>query len=124
MEKNDQVGIKGKYLGEFEELVLLAVGILANEAYGISVKGKIEEFTGRTVSMGALHAALNRLEEKEYVSSKLGEATKTRGGKRKRFYSVTTFGQQAVSDLMAKRQQLWEAIPKEAFAIRWNPNDK
>ena len=116
------MGTKGKYLGEFEEMVLLAVGVLANEAYGISVKDKIEEFTGRSVSMGALHAALNRLEEKDFVKSKLGEATKIRGGKRKRFYSVTIFGQQEVKDLMAKRQQFWEAIPQEAFTVRWTPN--
>ncbi|MEO1253822.1 MAG: MarR family winged helix-turn-helix transcriptional regulator [Bacteroidota bacterium] len=115
------MGIKGKHLGEFEEMVLLAVGVLGNEAYGISVKNKIEELTERSVSMGALHAALNRLEEKDFVKSKLGEATKVRGGKRKRFYSVTTFGQQEVTDLMAKRQQLWEAIPKEAFVVRWDP---
>lgn len=118
------MGSKGKYLGEFEEMVLLAVGVLANEAYGISVKNKIEEMMNRNVSMGALHAALNRLEEKEYVSSKLGEATKTRGGKRKRFYSVTTYGQQEVSDLMAKRQQLWEAIPHGVFTVRWTPDNK
>ncbi len=113
------MGIKGKYLGEFEEMVLLAVGVLGNEAYGISVKNKIEELTDRSVSMGALHAALNRLEEKDFVKSRLGDATKVRGGKRKRFYSVTIFGQQEVKDLMAKRQQLWEAIPQEAFAVRW-----
>lgn len=117
------MGIKGKYLGEFEEMVLLAVGALGNEAYGISVKNKIEAFTERSVSMGALHAALNRLEEKDFVRSRLGEATKVRGGKRKRFYSVTMLGQQEVKDLMAKRQQLWEAIPQEAFAIRWDPNN-
>lgn len=115
------MGTKGKYLGEFEEMVLLAVGVLGNEAYGISVKNKIEELTERSVSMGALHAALNRLEEKDFVKSRLGEATKIRGGKRKRFYSVTIFGQQEVKDLMAKRQQLWEAIPQEAFAVRWTP---
>lgn len=124
------MGIRGKHLGEFEELVLLAVGVLGNEAYGISIKAKIEEITGRSVSMGALHAALNRLEEKDFVKSKLGEATKIRGGKRKRFYSVTILGQHEVRDLMAKRQQLWEAIPQEAFAVRWSagpnvsgPND-
>lgn len=115
------MGTKGKYLGEFEELVLLAVGMQDNKAYGISVKHKIEEFTGRSVSMGALHAALNRLEEKDYVTSKLGEATKVRGGKRKRFYSVTVFGQELITEIMAQRQQMWEAIPQAAFSVRWNP---
>lgn len=115
---------KGKYLGEFEEMVLLAVGVQDNQAYGISIKHKIEEITGRTVSMGALHAALNRLEEKDFVSSKLGEATKMRGGKRKRFYSVSVHGQKLITDLMAQRQQLWEAIPKEAFSVRWTSGKK
>ncbi|MEM9895824.1 MAG: helix-turn-helix transcriptional regulator [Bacteroidota bacterium] len=115
------MGTKGKYLGEFEEMVLLAVGVLGNESYGVSVKNKIEELTGRDVSMGALHAALNRLEEKDFVRSKLGEATKIRGGKRKRFYTVTLLGQQEVKETMSKRQQLWEAIPQKAFAVRWTP---
>ncbi len=118
------MGLKGKHLGEFEEMVLLAVGVLGNEAYGISVKNKIEELVDRQVSMGALHSALNRLEEKQFVFSKLGEATKTRGGKRKRFYSVSTLGQEALSILMEQRQQLWEAIPQGAFSVRWTPNNK
>ena len=111
---------KGKYLGEFEEMVLLAVGVLENDAYGISIKDQLEESTGRRISMGALHAALNRLENKQYVTSRLGEATKIRGGKRKRYYSVTLLGQQLASDLMRQRQQLWEAISSTAFSIRWN----
>lgn len=110
---------KGKYLGEFEEMVLLAVGVLENDAYGISIKDQLEESTGRRVSIGALHAALNRLENKQYVTSRLGEATKIRGGKRKRYYSVTLPGQRLASDLMKQRQQLWEAIPPTAFSIRW-----
>ena len=111
---------KGKHLGEFEEMVLLAVGVLQNDAYGISIKDQLEESTGRRISMGALHAALNRLEKKSYLTSRLGEATKIRGGKRKRYYSVTLQGQQLASDLMRQRQQLWEAIPENAFSIRWN----
>ncbi|MDN5213378.1 helix-turn-helix transcriptional regulator [Fulvivirgaceae bacterium BMA12] len=111
---------KGKYIGEFEEMVLLTVGILENEAYGISIKHKLEESTHRSVSMGALHSALHRLEEKQYLTSRLGDATKVRGGKRKRFYKVSLLGQQAVSDLMKQRQKLWEAIPATSFSIRWN----
>src|SRR5690606_40706803 len=98
--------------GEFEEMVLLTVGVLGNEAYANSIKKKMEKATARSDSVGALHAALNRLEEKQFVTSELGEATKERGGKRKRFYSVSPLGQQVVSDLMKQRQQLWEAIPQ------------
>lgn len=118
------MGTKGKHIGEFEEMVLLAVGVLGNEAYGIAVKNKLEDMVQRSVSMGALHSALNRLKEKQFVTSKLGEASKSRGGKRKRFYSVSTMGQEALSILMEQRQQLWEAIPQGAFSVRWTPDKK
>lgn len=111
---------KGRYLGEFEELVLLALGGLGNDSYGIAIKNKLEESTGRRVSIGALHAALNRLELKSVVSSRLGESTKTRGGKRKRNYSVSIEGQQLLSTIMSKRQELWESISTDSFSIRWN----
>lgn len=114
------MSVKGKYLGEFEELVLLALGALGNDSYGIAIKNKLEESMGRKVSIGALHAALNRLELKNLVSSRLGEATKIRGGKRKRNYSVSIEGQQLLSTIMTKRQELWESISADSFSVRWN----
>ncbi len=103
--------MKGTHLGEFEELVLLAVGILADEAYGVAVVGEIEKQTGRSVSLSPVHSALYRLEEKGYVSSELGGATKTRGGRRKRIYELTTAGRAALEEARLVRNRLWNMLP-------------
>ena len=66
--------MKGTYLGEFEEIVLLAVGILFDEAYGVSIRQEIENQTERNVNIGAVHTALHRLEDKGYLLSRFGEA--------------------------------------------------
>jgi len=100
------------YLGEFEEVVLLTVAILHGEAYGIAIIEEIEERLDRKVSMGAMQTALRRLEAKGYLTSEFGEATKVRGGKRKRFFNVTNFGKKALEDAKEKRLGLWAAIPK------------
>ena len=76
-------------LGEFEEIVLLTVGVLQDEAYGIAIIDEMESRLNRKVSIGALQTVLRRLEKKSYLASKFGEATKIRGGKRKRFFSLT-----------------------------------
>ncbi len=111
--------MKGKHLGEFEEVVLLTIIILREEAYGVGIRNEIEERVDRKVRLGALHATLVRLEEKGFVQSKMGEATKVRGGKRKRFYSVTTAGEQALLKARETRDKLWNALPKTAFNIQW-----
>ncbi len=109
----------GKYsMGEFEEIVMLTVAVLYDEAYGISIKNEIEERVGRKVSVGAMRTALSRLEKKGFLSSNLGEATAVRGGKRKRYYKVTPYGQKALAKTMEVRKQLWEAIPKVAWDIK------
>ncbi len=107
--------MKGKRLGEFEEIVLLTIGILFDEAYGVAIKNEIEERTERKVSMGAMHATLVRLEDKGYIDSRFGEATKQRGGKRKRLFQVTAVGQQALIETKEVRDDLWDSIPKTAF---------
>ena len=84
---------KDKYLGEFEILVMAAVIRLADEAYGVAIIEEIETRTGRSVAIGALYATLTRLEKKEFVSVRLGEATAERGGRAKRYFSVTRQGQ-------------------------------
>ena len=76
------------HLGEFEEIVLLTVAILDGEAYGISIVEEIETRLERNVSLGAIQTVLKRLEGKKMVRSLFGEATKIRGGKRKRYYSI------------------------------------
>ena len=103
--------MKGTYLGEFEELVLLVVGILYENAYGVTVAEEIEKQTGRTVSISAVHTALYRLEEKGFVKSALGGATQARGGRRKRIYLITAAGKASLSEVRLMRNRLWELIP-------------
>lgn len=107
--------MKGTNLGEFEELVLLTIAALVSEAYSVSVCDELEKHTGRKVKLGVVHSVLNRLEEKGLVKSKLGEATSMRGGKRKRYYSVTNAGKVAVVKAKEVRDQLWSLIPELSF---------
>ena len=96
--------MKGSYLGEFQELVLLAILALDEEAYGVSIQQKIKEVAGRDITRGALHSALSRLEEKGFLKSAFGEATKERGGRRKRLYSVTAAGENALEEARMIRE--------------------
>jgi DNA-binding PadR family transcriptional regulator len=102
------------HLGEFEEIVLLTVAILDGEAYGISIVEEIETRLERNVSLGAIQTVLKRLEEKKLVRSLFGEATKIRGGKRKRYYTITAEGQRVLKNTKNQRLSLWNAIPKTA----------
>lgn len=104
--------MKGTNLGEFEELVLLTIAALVNEAYSVAICDELEKRTGRVTKLGVVHAVLNRLEEKGYVKSSLGEATSVRGGKRKRFYSITSAGKAALLKSKEVRDQLWSLIPE------------
>ena len=103
--------MKGTNLGEFEELVLLTIAALMNDAYSVGICDELEKRTGRTVKLGVVHAVLNRLEEKGLVKSKLGEATNVRGGKRKRYYSITSAGKAAIIKAKEVRDELWSIIP-------------
>lgn len=104
--------MKGTYLGEFEEIVLLAVGILYNEAYGVSIKNEIEIQTGRSITISAVHTALHRLEEKGFLQSQFGEASEVRGGKRKRLFTLTPYGVHSLKASQELRNQMWAALPK------------
>lgn len=106
--------MKGTYLGEFEEVVLLAVAILAGDAYGAAITNEIEQQMGRSVNLGAVHAALARLEEKGLLSSRLGGATAERGGRSKRFFTITMAGNKALDNIRELRNRMWNAIPKPA----------
>lgn len=102
----------GKHaIGEFEEVVLLTVAVLYDNAYGIAIKEDIEERLKRKVSVGAMRTALKRLENKGYLNSEFGEATAVRGGKRKRFFQLTTLGKNTLEKVMEDRNKLWKAIP-------------
>jgi DNA-binding PadR family transcriptional regulator len=102
--------MKGDRLGEFEELALLAVRALGDDAYGAPVLEYIERATGRAVTIGAVYAALSRLEAKGHVRSRLGDPEPVRGGKRKRFYDATPEGMKTVRDLRRIRERIWRAI--------------
>lgn len=102
--------MKGTYLGEFEEVVLLAVGILGDDAYGVSVRKEIERQTKRPVNIGAVHTALHRLQEKGCLKSKFGEATLMRGGKRKRIFSITAYGMKALKKALELRNAMWSQL--------------
>ncbi|MBD0257231.1 MAG: PadR family transcriptional regulator [Cytophagales bacterium] len=104
------------YLGEFEELVLLTVALLNGEAYGVSVTKELLEKTGRAVSISAVHVALHRLQEKGLVASSLGGASAERGGRRKRFFTPTAYGQQTLREIHDTRNQLFDLIPKTAWS--------
>ena len=99
-----------KHLGEFEEIILLTVAVLGNKAYGVAIKADIEERLERNVSVGAMRTALKRLEEKGHLVSRFGEPTAIRGGKRKRFFTLTSAGKETLEYMMDIRKRLWGAI--------------
>ena len=103
------------HLGEFEELVLLAVCGLGEAAYAVPIQQRIEARAGRTATMGAVYAALDRLEQKGFLLSHLGAVTRQRGGKRKRFYEITVAGLAAVSAMRRARERMWEGL-------EWQPS--
>jgi DNA-binding PadR family transcriptional regulator len=107
--------MKGTHLGEFEELVLLTVGILNGEAYGITVLDEIEKHTNRKVSVSTIHATLNRLENKGFIESFKGEASPVRGGRSKRLYRIKMAGEKALQKVRNQREKLWNLMPKLSF---------
>lgn len=104
--------MKGTYLGEFEEIVLLAVGILHEGAYAVSIKSEIENRTGRYLTISAVHTALHRLEEKGFLKSEFGEASEVRGGKRKRLFELTSYGIKSLRSAQELRNDMWSSLPK------------
>ncbi|HEX8039516.1 MAG TPA: helix-turn-helix transcriptional regulator [Chryseosolibacter sp.] len=105
-------------LGEFEEIVMLTVGILYDDAYGVSIKKKIESRLKRSVSVGALQAALKRLEKKGYLKSHDAGATPERAGRPKRYFVITAYGKKALTYMRDRRNALWDDIPEVAFNLK------
>jgi len=104
-------------LGEFEQLVLLAVMRLEGEAYAVPIRQEIESRTSRSVARGALYVTLDRLEEKGYLKSWLADATAERGGRAKRFYEVKPAGAKALEYSWAALRSMWEGLePKRREA--------
>ena len=110
--------MKGTYLGELEELVLLTVGILYPEAYGVAVMDEIEKEAGRSLNISAVHAVLTRLEEKGFLKSRMSDPTEERGGRRKRIFLLTASGKRAVEESNEMRNQLFNKIPKVALQFK------
>ena len=104
--------MKGTYLGEFEELVLLTVGILFDDAYGLAIVDELEKQTERTVIMSSVHKALVRLEEKGYLKSHMGGATETRGGRDKRLYALTQAGIKVLNQSKELRNSMYKQVPR------------
>ncbi len=104
--------MKGTSLGEFEELCLLAVGILQGDAYGVAIKEEIEQRSGRKSTISTIHSTLIRLEKKGFLSSRMGGATDNRGGRAKRIFEVTAFGKKAINEARELRNNMWQDIPE------------
>lgn len=104
--------MKGDILGEFEEIVLLIIGVLGAEAYGLAIREELEKQTGRASAIGAVHATLNRMEEKGYLESTMTGATQERGGRRKRVFCITASGRRALIESRDVRVNLWSQQPE------------
>jgi len=100
------------YLGELEELILLMVALHNREAYGVSITEELKTHADRELSISAVHAVLHRLEEKGFVKSKMGGASEERGGRRKRLFSITAYGRNALEELRNTRNSIWSLITK------------
>lgn len=103
--------MKGTNLGEFEELVMLTVGVLHPHAYGVCIKQEILNQTKRKVTLSTIHSALHRLEKKGLLSSHFGETTSKRGGKRKKYFTITAYGARCLREAQEIRQALYQTIP-------------
>ncbi len=110
--------MKKYQLGEFEEIVILTIGVLYKEAYGVSIKKEIESRLSRKVSMGAMHTALVRLEDKGYIESFAGEATEERAGRPRKYFQITALGKKAMAYTKETRDTLWRSIPKVVIDLK------
>lgn len=101
---------RNDFLGEFEQIVLLAIARLGDSAYGVSIRRELEERTARSVALGSVYAAVDRMERKGLLRSDIGDPTPVRGGRAKRFYGLTPAGAEALHrsrDLLAG---LWDGL--------------
>jgi DNA-binding PadR family transcriptional regulator len=105
--------VKGDHLGEFEELTLLAIRALDPPIYAVPIQRFIAKTTGRDVVVGAVYAALERLEQKGLLRSTVGPPTPERGGRGKRLFAVTPEGVRLLADLRRVRARIWRAIEEK-----------
>ena len=110
------VGIMAsRSIGEFELAVLLCVGLLGDDAYGVTVRGAVSKRLGRDCSIGAAYTTLQRLENKGLVKSWTSDPTPVRGGRAKRRFALTAAGERAIRQAQATAQRLWGG-----FGLRWS----
>jgi PadR family transcriptional regulator PadR len=98
------------YLGEFEQIVLLAVFRLKDQAYGVPIRREIEKRAGRAVTVGALYSTLDRLEAKGFVSSWFGDPTAQRGGRSRRYFRVEPAGVEALANAREMLGRMWKGV--------------
>jgi PadR family transcriptional regulator PadR len=103
-------------LAEFEELVLLMVAALHDEAYGVFILESLEKELDKKLNISAIHVALTRMEEKGYVKSRFGGITEDRGGRRKKYYSITALGKRMLDEQYSLRNSIYKRIPKISFS--------
>jgi len=101
---------RSAFLGEFEQVTLLAVARLQEDAYGVAIRQEIEERSDRPVAIGSVYAALDRMERKGLIRSKVGEPTPERGGRAKRFYKLSPPGLKALVDARETLDRFWENL--------------
>jgi PadR family transcriptional regulator PadR len=103
-------------LGEFEELVLLMVAALHDQAYGVLILESLEEKLRKKFNISAVHVALKRLDDKGFVKSRFGGITADRGGRRKKYYVITALGKKVLDSQYALRTSIYQQIPKISFS--------
>ena len=107
--------MKHPSIGEFEELVLLVVAALHDEAYGVSIQESLAEKLLKNINISAVHVALKRMEGKGFVKSRFGGITEDRGGRRKKYYVITAPGKRILDSQYELRTELYKMIPKISF---------
>ena len=112
--------MKNKTIGEFEELVMLMVAAMHNQAYGVAIMESLAEKLRKKVNISAIHVALKRLENKGFVTSSYGGITSERGGRRKKFYVITAAGKKILDNQYALRTSIYQQIPEISFSWKTN----
>lgn len=114
--------MKRHYLGELEELILMTVAVIPEQAYGVAIIEEIERQTNRKVGISAAHTVLKRLENKGFLESKMGGASEERGGRRKRLFEMTSPGKQALQEMYELRNKYYEQMPASFLKLIYAGN--
>ena len=109
---------RGEYLGEFEQLVLLAVARLGADAYGIAILEEIQRRAGTEAAVASVYAALDRLERRSLVASSIGDPTPERGGRAKRFFALTPAGADALQRARGALDAMWDGLELDGDLLR------